>query len=99
VGACSPTDFIKEPAQLFMGVTCDHSLGWSHVFTMFYKYLLKKGVPPRVSDAQNLPKTDRNSSYLFADLRKTASKQRQKMAKNTLEVSLVISRKAPKLTK
>jgi hypothetical protein len=99
VGACSPTDFIKETTQLFIGVTCDHSLGGSQVFTMFYKYLLKKGVPPGVPDAPNPPKTDIISSYLFANLHKTASKQRQKMAKNTLEVSLVISRKAPKLTK
>ena len=99
VRACSPTDFIKELTQIFMGATCDHSLGGSQVFTMFYKYLLKKGVPSGVSDAPNPPKTDIISSYMFTNLHKTASKQRQKMTKHTLEVSLVISRKTPKLTK
>jgi hypothetical protein len=64
-----------------MGVTCDHSLGGSQVFTMFYKYLLKKGVPLGVSDAPNLPKMDIISSYLFTNLHKTANKQSQKMAK------------------
>jgi hypothetical protein len=93
MGACSPTDFIKDITQLFIGVTCDHSLGVSQVFTIFYKCLLKKGV---LSDAPNLPKMDRISSYLFANLHNTESKQRQKMTKNTLEVSLVTSRKAPK---
>ena len=46
VRACSPTDFIKELTQLFMRVTCDHSLGGSQVFTMFTKYLLKKRGAP-----------------------------------------------------
>jgi hypothetical protein len=96
VGACSPIDFIKEITQLFIGVTCYHSLGGSQVFTMFYKYLLKKGVLLGVSNATNLPKMDIIFFYLFANLHTTTNKQRQKMAKNTLEVSLVISRKAPK---
>jgi hypothetical protein len=96
VGACSPTNFINEITQLFIGVTCDHSLGVSQIFTMFYKCLLKKGVLPGVLDAPNPSKMDRIFFYLFANLHKTASKQRQKMVKNTLEVSLVISRKAPK---
>jgi hypothetical protein len=99
VGACSPIDFIKEVTQLFMGVTCDHSLRGSQFFTMFYKYLLKKEVPLVVSDAPNPPKTGGISSYLFANLHKTESKQRQKMAKHTFEVSSIISRKAPKLIK
>ena len=82
-----------------MGVTCDHSLGGSQVFTMFYKCLLCKGVLPGVSDAPNPPKTDKIPSYMFVNLHKTTNKQQQKMPKNTLEVSWVISRKAPKLTK
>ena len=96
VTACSPTDFIKELAQNFKEVTCDHSLGWSQVFTMFYKCLLCKGVLPRVPDAPNPPKTDRIFSYLFVNLHKTANKQQQKMPKNTLKVSWFISRNAPK---
>ena len=94
--ACSPTDFIEELSQNFMEVTCDHSLGGSQVFTMFYKCLLCKGVLPGVPDAPNPPKTDILSSYLFVNLHKTANKQQQKMLKKTLEVSWVISRKAPK---
>jgi hypothetical protein len=70
--ACSPIDFIKELAQNFKEVTCDHSLGGSQVFTMFYKCLLCKGVLP---DAPNPPKTDIISSYLFVNLHKTANKQ------------------------
>jgi hypothetical protein len=76
VGVCIPTDFIKEITNMFFGMTCDHSLGGSQVFTKSYKYLLKKGVLPRVSDAPNLPKMAKVSSYMFSDLHKTASKQR-----------------------
>jgi hypothetical protein len=96
VRVCRPIDFIKELAQIFKEVTCDHSLGGSQVFTMFYKCLLCKGVLPGVPDAPNLPKTDKIFSYLFVNLHKTANKQQQKMSQNTLEVSWVISRKAPK---
>jgi hypothetical protein len=96
VGACSPTDFINEFTKLFFGMTCDHSLGVSQVFTRFHKLLLKKGGLPRVPDAPNMPKTDRVFSYMFAKLQKIERKQWKKMAKNTLEVPLVVSRK-PKI--
>jgi hypothetical protein len=99
VRACSPTDFIKELAQIFMGVTCDHSLGGHKSLQCFTNVYCRKRVPLGVPDAPNPLKTDITSSYLFVNLHKTTSKQRQKMPKNTLEVSLVISRKAPNLTK
>jgi hypothetical protein len=72
VGACSPTDFINEFTKIFFGMTCDHSLGGSQVFTRLYKLLLKKGGPP---DAPNLSKMEKVSSYLFANLHKTTGKQ------------------------
>jgi hypothetical protein len=75
VGACSPIDFINEITKLFFGMTCDHSLGGSQVFTKFYKCLLKKGVLSGVSDAPNPPKTNIVSSHLLANLHKTTNKQ------------------------
>jgi hypothetical protein len=99
VGACSPTDFIKETTQLFIGVTCDHSLGGSQVVTMFYKYLFKKGGAPGGPGCSKSTQNGQNFLLSVSKPAKTESKQKQKMAKNTLEMSLVISRKAPKLTK
>jgi hypothetical protein len=63
---------------------------------MFTMSLLKKGVLPGVPKCPNPPKTDRVSPWLFANLHKTASKQRQKMPKNTLEVSWTYVRKTQK---
>jgi hypothetical protein len=58
-----------------------------------YKVLL--GVP----NAPNPPNFGRISPCLFANLHKTTNKTMQKMAKNTLKVSLVISRKTQKNSK
>jgi hypothetical protein len=71
----APLILLMQITRLFIGVTCDHSLGGSQVFTMFYKCLLKKGVLLGVPDAPNPPNFGRVSSYLFANLHKTASKQ------------------------
>jgi hypothetical protein len=46
-----------------------------------------------VPNAPNPPNFSRISPCLFNDLHKTANKRVQKMSKNTLRVSLVISRK------
>jgi hypothetical protein len=40
----APLILLMQITKLFVGVTCDHSLGGSQVSTMFYKYLFKKGV-------------------------------------------------------
>jgi hypothetical protein len=56
VGACSPTDFINGFTTIFFGVTCDHSLGGSQVFTMFPMSLFVKLMLPGVPDSANPPK-------------------------------------------
>jgi hypothetical protein len=79
VGACSPTDFIKELAQLFMGVTCDHSLGGSQVFTMFYKCLLKKRGAP---GGPGCSKSAQNGHNFLLSVRKPAQNNKQTKTKD-----------------
>jgi hypothetical protein len=46
VGACSPTDFIKEVTQLFMGVSCDHSLrGVTSLYNVLQVFIEERGAP------------------------------------------------------
>jgi hypothetical protein len=75
---CSPTDFNKELTQIFMGVTCDHSLGGSHVFTMFIKYLLKKRGAP---EGPGCSKSDQNRQNFLLSVHQPAKNNKQKMTK------------------
>ena len=54
---------------------------------------------PEVPNAPNLPNFGRISPCLFNDLHKTANKGVQKIAKNILRVSLIISENLKKNSK
>jgi hypothetical protein len=60
--------------------------------TILERYLVLLEVP----NAPNQPNLGKISPCLFNNLHKTANKKGAKMAKNTLRVSLVISKKNPK---
>jgi hypothetical protein len=79
VGACSPTYFIKELAQLFIGVTYDHSLGGSQVFTTFYKCLLKKMGAP---GGPGCSKSAQNRQNFLLSVRKPAENSKQTKTKD-----------------
>jgi hypothetical protein len=74
VGACSPTDFINGFTIIFFGVTCDHSLGGSQVFTKFPMNLFVKLMLLGVPDSANLPKFGRVSPWLFTTCKKQQGK-------------------------
>jgi len=76
---CSPTDFIKELTQLFLGVTCDHSLGGSQVFTMFTKYLMKKRGAP---GGLGCSKSAQNGHNFLLSVRQPAQNSKQTMTKD-----------------
>jgi hypothetical protein len=59
-----------------------------HFYNNFQQYRATSGV----LETLNLQLFDRVSSCFRTDLHKTTNKKRAKMAKNTLRVSLVISR-------
>jgi hypothetical protein len=75
---------------------CGPYTGQDHQAYKFSNGLLKYEVLLGVPEALIPPKLGRVSSCLFANLHKTASKQRQKMPKNTLKVSLNVIRKTQK---
>ena len=72
-GLGGPLILLMRFTMILLGVTCDHSLGGSQVFTMFQKSLLKNGVLLGVPNALNLQKMGRVSPWLFPNLQKTTS--------------------------
>ena len=62
-----------------MGVTCDHSLGGSQVFTMFTKYLLKKRGAP---GGHRGSKSAQNGQNFLLSVRKPAQNSKQTKRKD-----------------
>ena len=74
MGACSPTDFIKETTQLFTGVTCDHSLkGVTSLYNVLQVFIEERGVP----EGLECSKSAQNGHNFLLSVRKPAQNNKQ----------------------
>ena len=83
MGACSPTDFIVrlQLTMLFFGITCDHSLGWSRltsVYKVYNEFIDQEGAPRGLEKS----KSAQNRQSFPLDVRKLAPNNKQTEAKD-----------------